>query len=105
MTNKFLATLILATATQANSAALTVSEYFMLYQQNKTMAAAYTAGVIDASRDAFWCHKKDPSIEQTMKNAIQTIVELQLDPDQSADYAIVPSLQKFAPCQNQKPNT
>ena len=106
MTNKFLIALVLATTVpQTNAAALTVAEYFMLYQQNKAYAAAYTAGVIDASRDAFWCHHKDPDINQTMKNAIETIVQLQLDPNQSADYAIVPSLQKFAPCKNQKPNT
>ena len=104
MMNKLLATIALTAATQANSAALTVSEYFMLYQQNPAMAAAYTAGVIDASRDAFWCHEKDPDINQTMKNAIQTIVQLSLDPNQAADYAIVPSLQKFAPCQK-TPNT
>ena len=105
MMNKFLATLTLITATQANAAALTVSEYFMLYQQNKAYAAAYTAGVIDASRDAFWCHQQDPSINKVMQLAIKEIVQNSLDPDQPADYAIVPPLQRVAPCTKVKPNT
>ena len=104
MMNKFLATLTLITATQANAAQLTVSEYFMLYQQNKPLAAAYTAGVLDASKGAFWCHQQDPNITKVMQLAIKEIVQNSLDPDQPADFAIVPPLMLLAPCQT-KPNT
>lgn len=102
MTNKLLITLLLTT--QANAAQLTVAEYFMLYQQNKAYTAAYTAGVLDASKGAFWCHKDDPKLEKVMQLAIKEITTKSLDPNQSADFAIVPPLMEIAPCRNQKPN-
>lgn len=97
-------TLVITLTTQANAAALTVSEYFMLYQQNKTIAAAYTAGVVDASKGAFWCHKQDPKLELVMQAAIKNITQNSIDPDKSADYAIVPPLMEVAPCKQSKGN-
>lgn len=104
MMNKLLTALALTAATQANAAALTVGEYFMLYQQNPAITAAYTAGVLDASRGVFWCHQQDPSITKVMQLAIKEITQNSLDPDKSADFAIVPPLMLLAPCQK-KPNT
>lgn len=102
MTNKFLTAIALTAATQANSAALTVGEYFMLYQQRPEIVAAYTAGVLDTSRGVFWCHPQEPSITKVMKLAIQTITEQSLDPNNSADFAIVPPLMAIAPCKQDK---
>lgn len=97
-------TLVIALTTQANSATLTVSEYFMLYQQNKSIATAYTAGVVDASKDVFWCHKQDPKLELVMQAAIKNIIKNSIDPDKPADYAIVPLLAEIAPCKETKSN-
>ena len=99
-----ISTVVIILTTQANSAALTVSEYFMLYQQNKPIAAAYTAGVVDASKGAFWCHKQDPKLELVMQAAIKNIVKNSIDPDKPADYAIVPPLMEIAPCKETKGN-
>ena len=97
-------TLAIVVTTQANSATLTVSEYFMLYQQNQPITAAYTAGVVDASKEVFWCHKQDPKLELVMKAAIKNIIKNSIDPDKPADYAIVPVLMEIAPCKEAKGN-
>lgn len=98
MMNKFLTAIALTAATQANSAQLTVSEYFMLAQQSPALAQAYTAGVLDASKNTFWCHQQDPKPQLVLKAALNFITENSVDPNKSADFAIVPLLMELAPC-------
>jgi hypothetical protein len=90
--------LVLAFAAPTHAAQLTINQLFQLEQQNSILAQAYTAGVLDTSRGIWWCNHQDPDPKLVVRAAIKYAVKNNIDPNHSADLAIVPLMQELAPC-------
>lgn len=96
--------LLLAISTQAAAAQLTVNELFVMSQKYPLLAEAYVAGVLDASKDQYWCDPRDPDPKLVLRAALSYALQNNVDPKKPADFAIVPLLNQLAPC-NQDKNT
>lgn len=93
------ATLFLSLQAQA----VTIQQYLLLAQQNPALAQIYTAGVLDATKNALWCSDQEPNLKVITDTVLEIVINISIDPNTPADLVIVPLLIQAAPCTG-KPN-